>query len=210
VAGDPRVRAYFDRRARLLDRLYDSRPGLRGRFEAWVYGPLRRRFELTLAELGDLTGKAVLDVGCGPGRYAVACAERGAEVVGVDISSAMLALAEAHARDSGVADRCRFLELDFEAFDGGPFDVALMLGVLEYLPDPGPCLARLHALTTEKAIVSVPQPERWQTRVRRIRHRLRPAPPSFHTHDPAEVARALDAAGFARRSSDRGWFVAYH
>jgi 2-polyprenyl-3-methyl-5-hydroxy-6-metoxy-1,4-benzoquinol methylase len=210
VAGDPRVRAYFDRRARLLDRLYDPRPGVRGRFDAWVYGPLRRRFELTLAELGDLSGRRVLDVGCGPGRYAVACAERGATVVAIDISGAMLALAEEHARRAGVAEQCRFLELDFEAFDGGPFDVALMLGVLEYLADPGPLLARLHALTTEKAIVSVPSPDRWQTQARRLRHRLRPSPPSFRVHDPNAIAAGLERAGFARRRSDHGWFVAYH
>ena len=70
----------------------------------------------------------------------------------------MLALAKEHARRAGVAEQCRFLELDFEAFDGGPFEVALMLGVLEYLADLTHSLARLHALTAEKAIVSVPSP----------------------------------------------------
>jgi hypothetical protein len=122
----------------------------------------------------------------------------------------MLALAEEHARRAGVAEQCRFLELDFEAFDGGPFDVALMLGVLEYLADPGPLLAQLHALTTEKAIVSVPSPDRWQTQARRLRHRLRPSPPSFRVHDPNAIAAGLERAGFARRRSDHGWFVAYH
>jgi ubiquinone/menaquinone biosynthesis C-methylase UbiE len=53
-------------------------------------------FELLLVE-GDLTGRRVLDVGCGTGRFAAALAERGARVWGVDPSEEMLA----HARAAG-------------------------------------------------------------------------------------------------------------
>jgi ubiquinone/menaquinone biosynthesis C-methylase UbiE len=42
---------------------------------------------------GDLRGRRVLDVGCGTGRLAVALAERGAKVWGVDPSDEMLARA---------------------------------------------------------------------------------------------------------------------
>jgi SAM-dependent methyltransferase len=46
-------------------------------------------------------GQRVLDVGCGPGRHAVALARRGVEVLGVDLSEEFLALArEAAARES--------------------------------------------------------------------------------------------------------------
>jgi 2-polyprenyl-3-methyl-5-hydroxy-6-metoxy-1,4-benzoquinol methylase len=208
---DPRVRAYFDARAELLDRLYEPRPGLRGAFEAWVYGPLRRRLALTLAELGDLSGRRVLDIGCGPGRYAVALAERGAEVVGVDISETMLSLARGHARERGVAGACRFVRHDFAVYEPDEvFDVGLMLGVLEYLPDPRPSLARLHDMTTGKVILSVPPPFRWQTIVRRVRHRLRPGPPSFHPHRPAALTACLHDVGFESWRADHGWVVAYH
>jgi SAM-dependent methyltransferase len=46
-------------------------------------------FELLMVE-GDLAGRRVLDVGCGTGRLAVALAERGARVWGVDPSEEML------------------------------------------------------------------------------------------------------------------------
>lgn len=209
MAEDPRVRAYFDARAPHFDRLYEQRPGPRGRFEEWVYGPLRWSFELTMAELGDLTGKSVLDVGCGPGRYAVAAAERGAEVTGIDVSRKMLALATQRARDGDVAERCRFEESDFDTYRPETrFEIVLMISFLEYRADPRRDLARLGDLAGEKAIVRVPLPHDWRTIARRVRHRLRAAPPSFYVHSPVEIAAALEAAGFARWRTERGWFVA--
>jgi ubiquinone/menaquinone biosynthesis C-methylase UbiE len=46
-----------------------------------------------LVEEGDLRGRRVLDVGCGTGQLAVALAEKGAKVWGVDVSPEMLARA---------------------------------------------------------------------------------------------------------------------
>jgi SAM-dependent methyltransferase len=209
VEADPQTRAYFDARAQPFDRLYDPRPGLRGRFDAWVYGRLRWTLERTLAELGDLSGKRVLDIGCGSGRYAVALAERGADVLGVDLSPAMLALARERATSRGVSERCRFVEGDFDGLElQERFDVVLLVGVLEYRGDLRPDLARLHALTREKAVVNVPRPHSWQTLVRRVRHRLRPSPPSLHVHSPADVGACLQDVGFDVVRSERGWFVA--
>lgn len=47
----------------------------------------------TLALLGDVAGLRVLDAGCGEGRFARMLAERGARVVGVDLSPRMIELA---------------------------------------------------------------------------------------------------------------------
>ena len=59
-------------------------------------------------------GSRVLDVGCGPGRHALALAERGIEVVGVDISGRFIELATAAA-----GPLATFLRLDARAL---PFD----------------------------------------------------------------------------------------
>jgi len=40
--------------------------------------------------LGDLQGKRLIDIGCGPGIYSVEFAKRGADVLGIDISRKML------------------------------------------------------------------------------------------------------------------------
>jgi SAM-dependent methyltransferase len=68
-------------------------------------------------------GARVLDVGCGPGRHAHALAERGFEVVGVDISQRFIDLAAAGAPPGATFVRAdaRALELDPE------FDAAISL-----------------------------------------------------------------------------------
>lgn len=60
------------------------------------------------AWIGGLSGKRVLDLGSGPGQYAVAFARRGAEVTCHDISRNYLQIAQDRARASGVADRMQF------------------------------------------------------------------------------------------------------
>lgn len=55
-------------------------------------------------------GHRVLDVGCGPGRHAVALAAKGLEVVGVDLSADFIAVARDRASQAGV--RVAFFEMD--------------------------------------------------------------------------------------------------
>lgn len=71
-------------------------------------------------------GMRVLDVGCGPGRHALALARRGIEVVGVDRSRDFLDLARAAAEPVGLA--ATFVELDVRelAFDA-EFDAVICL-----------------------------------------------------------------------------------
>lgn len=71
-----------------------------------------------LLDLLRLPGSArVLDVGCGPGRHAVALAQAGLVVSGVDVSARLLALAAERAREAGVS--ASFFEVDARQM---PFD----------------------------------------------------------------------------------------
>jgi SAM-dependent methyltransferase len=71
-----------------------------------------------LLDLLDLpAGARVLDVGCGPGRHAVALARAGLAITGVDISGRFLELAADAARAAGVA--ASFFEVDARRM---PFD----------------------------------------------------------------------------------------
>jgi SAM-dependent methyltransferase len=87
-----------------------------------------------LALLGDVTGKRVLDVGCGPGLYAEELVRRGARVVGIDQSPEMVRLARQR-----LGDRAEFLVHDVAQPLGwaqdASFDLAVMALVIHHVDD---------------------------------------------------------------------------
>lgn len=84
--------------------------------------------------IGDVAGLDVLDVGTGTGRHAIRLAERGAEVVAIDFSEEMLAIARAKRG----AERVRFATHDVTQrlpYRNATFDRVLSALVLEHVQD---------------------------------------------------------------------------
>ena len=88
--------------------------------------------------LVPLRGKRVLDVGCGGGILADSMARRGADVLGIDLATKALKVAQLHALEAetkGVSYR----EISAEALAAeqpGSFDVVTCMEMLEHVPDP--------------------------------------------------------------------------
>jgi SAM-dependent methyltransferase len=76
--------------------------------------------------LGLDEGERVLDVGCGPGRHALALARRGMNVVGVDLSEDFIVLARKAAAAEGVPARFDVLDVRDLAYER-EFDAAVCL-----------------------------------------------------------------------------------
>lgn len=57
-----------------------------------------------IAELAAAPGKRILDIGCGTGGVTLACAAKGADVVGLDVDSGMLTVARSKPIPDGAAD----------------------------------------------------------------------------------------------------------
>jgi ubiquinone/menaquinone biosynthesis C-methylase UbiE len=72
---------------------------------------MRQSGEELVAKLGIGNGMRVLDLGCGDGTTAIPEAQRGAEVLGVDIASNLVAAARKRAAAAGLTN-CRFQEGD--------------------------------------------------------------------------------------------------
>lgn len=85
-----------------------------------------------IKEYGAADAASILDLGCGTGGHAVALAQRGFGVVGLDRSPEMVLIAKQKAQDAGVAVDVR--EGDLLSYDlGQTFDAALMMfAVLGY------------------------------------------------------------------------------
>ncbi len=85
----------------------------------------------------SLSGKKVLDVGCGGGILSESMAENGAIVTGIDLSEKALNIAQLHSLETGVNVNYELIAVEQLAEKvPASFDVVTCLEMLEHVPDP--------------------------------------------------------------------------
>lgn len=151
-----RVETYFDRTATLTwERLTSDAPVSRIRQTVRAgRGEMRAAMLARLPQ--DLRGARVLDAGCGTGQMTAQLAARGADVVAVDISPALIDLARRRLHGTPA------LRVSFHAGDMldpglGRFDHVLAMDSLIYYDetDLARALARLSARTAGRTVFTV-------------------------------------------------------
>jgi 2-polyprenyl-6-hydroxyphenyl methylase/3-demethylubiquinone-9 3-methyltransferase len=101
--------------------------------------PLRLKW---IDQKAALSGKKVLDVGCGGGILAEAMAAVGASVSGIDLSEKALKVAKLHLYESGLGVDYQLVSAeDYAAQHVGEFDVVTCMEMLEHVPDPAAIVA---------------------------------------------------------------------
>jgi ubiquinone biosynthesis O-methyltransferase len=118
----------------------------------------RTQREEVLKLSGPVSGKSILEVGTGSGRFSIGYAKNTGRVVAVDSSESMLKVARNRALRDGLGIHFLRADADNLPFKDGFFDIVLCVHVLNHIPDYQRTLSEISRMTKKKGkvIVSVP------------------------------------------------------
>lgn len=170
--------------------------------------PLRVRF--ITEGCGTLSGKHVLDVGCGGGILSEAMAHQGAHVTGIDMGDATIGAAKAHAEGQSLQLDYRVISVETLAEQAlGQFDIVTCMEMLEHVPDPESIVAACARLVKPNGHLVFStlnrHPKAWLFGIVAAERVLKLLPAGTHDYQrfirPAELARwarhhQLDVQGF--------------
>ena len=163
--------------------------------------PLRLDYIDRLAPLND---RKVIDIGCGGGLLSEGMAERGADVIGIDMGKAPLTIARLHQHESG-------LEIDYRqttaeqmaTTESDCFDTVTCLEMLEHVPDPAGVITACAQLIKDDGRVFLStinrNPKAYLFAVVGAEYLLRLLPKGTHDYSkfirPSEMEKWARAAG---------------
>ncbi len=157
---------------------------------------LEKRREIMTEASGEIKNKTVLDIGCGSGRYAIGLAKKSPQqVLGIDISPSMIALAQEMAVICGLDKVCKFQNIDFmDSNFLGSFDVILAAGVFDYVKEPRKFLLKIKDFLKGKAVLSFPIKWTVMTPVRMAWLAKRKCPNYYYSK--RQIKKLFDSCGF--------------
>lgn len=163
--------------------------------------PLRLEWIDSLARLHE---RRVVDIGCGGGILAEAMAGKGAQVLGVDLATKSLRVAQLHALEAQTP-RVAYREIGAEDLATelpGQFDVVTCMEMLEHVPDPQSVVRACAALAKPGGWVFFStinrSPKSFLFAILGAEYVLNLLPRG--THEYKKLIRPAELAGFARAS----------
>jgi len=165
----------------------------------------RREKEAVLDALGPLDGERVLEVACGTGRFTVLCAQRGADITGMDISAPMLREGREKARAAGVDDHLEFMRGDAARlpFPDDHFDAVFAMRFFHLADTPAKFLSEMARVSAGHVFFDTFN--RYSTRS--LYNDLLPMGSRLYSR--AEVEDLLAGAGLSLRAADHDFVLPY-
>ena len=178
------------------------------------FRPLHRINPLRLDwinQLSALRGQRVVDIGCGGGILADAMARKGAQVLGIDLATKSLRVAQLHAIEAQTPDvayrECSAEDLAAEQPES--FDAVTCMEMLEHVPDPAAIVSACARLVRPGGWVFFStinrNPKSFLFAIVGAEYLLNLLPRGTHRYArlirPSELARHCRAAGLEWRQS---------
>lgn len=122
--------------AKMFDEIRNAYDIIASQHKDIIGGPFNTEYErpVTLELLGDVSGKRILDAGCGPGSFAQLLVKKGATVYAIDASAEMV-----HSAKETLGDLATVLQADLnkplDFLQPASFDIVLSSLVLDYVED---------------------------------------------------------------------------
>lgn len=109
--------------------------------------------------ISSFTNKTILDVGCGAGTVSLYLANRGANIVGVDISRKAIDSCKKSARILKLTDKTQFICNTIEKIKfRQKFDVIICSEIIEHISNDGAFLKRIHKLLKKNRLLILSTP----------------------------------------------------
>lgn len=166
-----------------------------------MINPLRLEW---INSLSAVSGARALDVGCGGGILADSMARRGANVLGIDLSTKALRVAQLHALEAQTP-HIAYREVSAENLAAempGTFDVVTCMEMLEHVPDPSSIVKACAALVKPGGWVFFStinrNPKSFLLAIVGAEYILNMLPRG--THEYAKMIRPSELAGYCRQS----------
>jgi len=155
------------------------------RLMAWLFW---KRIDIALHFMGDITGKIVLDFGCGGAVTFKYLNQKRCSIVGCD-ENILLARQVCRAMNINAE-----LYSDLSAIDGRKFDYILALDVLEHIENSAALLSKFKGMMQpgSKIILSGPTENFWY----RLGRNLAGFSGHYHVKNIHQIEREFDAMGF--------------
>jgi 2-polyprenyl-3-methyl-5-hydroxy-6-metoxy-1,4-benzoquinol methylase len=157
--------------------------------------------------MGDVTGKHILDIGCGDGTRSILLGLKGARVLGVDLSPRAVEAANHRARLHGVDDRVEFICCPLEQFTPKQnFDIIVGWNILHHLiPELTGFLANIQRFGNPGCLYVFYEPVNLSPALRRVRLSL-PVPVAGTPDERPLEQPELDIVGHAFSRVDIVYF----
>ena len=152
----------------------------------------------------DITGKRIVDVGCGGGILTEGLAAQGADALGIDLSEELIDVAELHGLESGV--NTHYQKISAEALaqeQPESFDHVTCMEMLEHVPDPGSIISACATLVKPDGMVFFStlnrKPKAYLFAIVAAEHVLKMLPKGTHSYNtfikPSELCQSARNVG---------------